>query len=88
MALAVNGRIHGKFLFSKVNYPCLGGYQSPDCSNRPSFKSQRRNYANCDEDNPIKCKVAIVTGGARGIGYHIADKLLAAGAQVIISFVE
>nr|CAI5833672.1 unnamed protein product [Callosobruchus analis] len=70
MALALNGRTRGKFLLSKANYPCLGGYQSPDSNNCPSFKLRTRSYSNCDENNPIKCKVAIVTGGARGRHYR------------------
>ncbi|KAJ8972258.1 hypothetical protein NQ314_000260, partial [Rhamnusium bicolor] len=44
---------------------------------------QKRSSCGC-EQQPAKCKVAIVTGGARGIGYHITEQLLCAGAQVVI----
>ncbi|CAH2010508.1 unnamed protein product [Acanthoscelides obtectus] len=85
MALGLNCRCRGKFLFSRVNNPCRVGYQSSDTyNNHPSLGSQRRNCSSSDDNKPAKCKVALVTGGARGIGYHIADQLLANGAQAVI----
>ena len=33
----------------------------------------------------LKDKVAIITGGSRGIGYATADKFLAEGATVILA---
>ena len=33
----------------------------------------------------LKDKVAIITGGSRGIGYATADKFLGEGARVILT---
>lgn len=48
---------------------------------------QRRAYAekSCDMEKLCTCQIALITGGSRGIGFHVADYLLKAGAQVVFS---
>ncbi|KAG5881902.1 hypothetical protein JTB14_004796 [Gonioctena quinquepunctata] len=45
---------------------------------------EKRNASGQCGGSAAKCKVALVTGGARGIGYHIAEQLLVAGAEAVI----
>nr|XP_023020848.1 uncharacterized protein LOC111509358 [Leptinotarsa decemlineata] len=53
-------------------------------NNYPTHIQNRNLSDGCGGSQAAKCKVAIVTGGARGIGFHISEQLLKAGAQAVI----
>ncbi|KAJ8925797.1 hypothetical protein NQ315_009647 [Exocentrus adspersus] len=72
------GKVLAEELASLPPQPTPAPYNAPP----PPFL--KREFSEDNPKSPVKCKVAIVTGGARGIGYHISDHLLKAGARAVI----
>lgn len=66
--------------------PALGGFRRPPPNHQPSLATARSlDNARPEEYMGIEGKVAVVTGGAGGIGRGIAQCLLQAGARVVVA---
>jgi UDPglucose 6-dehydrogenase len=77
-----NRFLSGLFDNDDINYISVGSNKNP--LNKVRHTIANKKLETLDEHSALKNKVAIITGGAKGLGFQISKKFVASSAKILI----